>query len=344
MIDLRKSLVPSPELHLVEAVPGDPWERDLQPSIEAPPDADQAPAPEARWDGQAARTGICGTVSPRVLVLPNGNYRMYYSQMLPRAGNPAGANDYDHCTTRILSAYSTDGFKWTPEPGVRLSAEAGGAGDYRVVSSEVVPTGDGRLRMYYECCCGPQSVQNTILSAVSDDGLKWTREPGARIESEGRNVSSPRIIFFPGNLCRMYFLERGEGIRSAVSHDGLHFTTEPGVRIAQDSTHDAMVAFAPEIFEVAGKGYTMFYAGYASAERSSILRADSVDGLSWNKSAKPILSPGGKWDAAKSSEMCLYPLPKTTSSRARYRMVYEACDGTAMNKRGVWRIAGATST
>lgn len=344
MIDLRKSRVSSPELHRLKTAPGPFGERDLQPAIEAPPDSDQAPAPEAQWDPQAARTGVCGSVSPRVLVLPNGDYRMYYTQMLPRPGHPAGANDYDRCTARILSAYSTDGIKWTPEAGVRLSAEAGGAGDYRVVSSEVVPTGEGRLRMYYECCRGPQSSQNTILSAISDDGLNWTREPGVRIESEGRNVSSPRVIFFPGAFCRMYFLERGEGIRSAVSQDGLQFTTEPGVRIAQDSTHDALVAFAPEVVEVQGEGYTMFYAGYASAQCSSILRADSVDGLNWTKSPKPVLAPGGKWDAAKCSEMCLYPLPNTASPPTRYRMVYEACDGTAMNKRGVWRIAGVTST
>ena len=79
---------------------------------------------------------------------------MYYTQILPRMGYPAGANDYDHATTRILGAVSTDGVNWTPEPGVRLTPEQGGAGAFRVVSPEVVPMpdGSGRLRMYFESC------------------------------------------------------------------------------------------------------------------------------------------------------------------------------------------------
>jgi len=76
---------------------------------------------------------------------------MYYSQVLPREGFPAGLNDYDNATTRILSATSPDGSVWTGEPGVRLSAEQGGAGALRVVSCEVVPAIDApdQLRMYY---------------------------------------------------------------------------------------------------------------------------------------------------------------------------------------------------
>ncbi|GIT29606.1 MAG: hypothetical protein Ct9H300mP1_16520 [Planctomycetaceae bacterium] len=66
-------------------------------------------------------------------------FSVFYSQILPRVGFPAGANDYDNSTTRILSAVSADGLNWTPDPGRELSAEQGGAGEFRVVSSEVVP-------------------------------------------------------------------------------------------------------------------------------------------------------------------------------------------------------------
>jgi len=52
----------------------------------------------------ATRTGLCGAVSPRVVALASGGYRMYYTQILPRAGFRAGANDYDNATSRILSA------------------------------------------------------------------------------------------------------------------------------------------------------------------------------------------------------------------------------------------------
>ena len=240
MIDLSQSPSASPLVHFVAADPGTAWTKDAAVAIEAPPDADVDPSPEARWSADAPRTGVCGAVGPRAIALPNGGYRMYYSQILPRPGFPAGANDYDNSTTRILSAFSADGDEWTPEPGVRPSSQAGGAGEFRVVSSEIVPVGDGRrLRMYYECCAGPQSVTNSIRSAISTDGgLEWTPEPGARWEIAGRNLSAPRIVFLSDGRCRLYCVERGRGIISAVSDDvGLVFHPEPGVRVAQDGTY-----------------------------------------------------------------------------------------------------------
>jgi len=347
MIDLSQTRSADPRIHTVAADPGILWTKDAAVAIETPPDDDAAdPRPEASWPAQAPRTGICRTVSPRILVLPGGGYRMYYSQILPRPGFPAGANDYDNSTTRILSAFSTDGATWTPEPGVRLSPQVGGAGDFRVVSSEVVPVGDGsRLRMYYECCVGPQSVTNSILSAISSDGgLEWTLESGARLAAEGHNLAAPRIIYLSDGRCRMYCYDRGHGIISAIADaGGLEFQPEPGIRIAQDGPYDSHAAFAPEILRVADAGYVMYYAGYSQSNRAYILRATSADGLNWTKSSEPVIAPGpGGWDAAKCSEMCVIPLP-SSSKEIRYRIFYEACDGTAPNERGVWRIATATS-
>ena len=67
------------------------------------------------------------------------------------------------------------------EPGVRLTPEQGNAGEFRVVSSEVVPMtdGSGRLRMYFESCPGTQSTENSIRSALSEDGgLTWKLAAG----------------------------------------------------------------------------------------------------------------------------------------------------------------------
>ncbi|MBM4002575.1 MAG: hypothetical protein FJ295_04695 [Planctomycetes bacterium] len=347
MFDLTQSASASPRVHLVATDPGRLWTKDTAVAIEAPPDIDVDPRPESRWSPDAVRTGICGAVSPRVIALPNGGYRMYYSQILPRPGFPAGANDYDNATTRILSAFSADGEAWSPEPGVRLSPLLGGAEDFRVVSSEVVPVGDGRrLRMYYECCAGSQQVTNSIRSAISGDGgMEWMPEPDARWEVAGRNISAPRLVFLNDGRCRLYCVARGIGIVSAVSEDGgLAFRSEPGVRIAQDGEYDSHAAFAPEICRVVDAGYVMYYAGYGRPNRAYILRAVSEDGLTWYKELEPVLAPGpGGWDAAKCSEMCLIRLPQREDNVVRYRMFYEACDGTASDERGVWRIASATS-
>jgi len=332
-------------VHLVDTDPGIRWSKEATVAIDAPPDSDTFPRPEATWPRENVRSGLCGVVSPRVLTLPGGGFRMYYSQILPRSGFPAGANDYDNSSTRILSAFSRDGRTWVPEPGVRLSPQEGGAGDFRVVSSEVVPVGDGRqLRMYFECCPGSQAVTNSIRSATSSDGLKWTMDPGVRVESEGHNYASPRIVFLDDGRCRMYLFDRGQGIISLVSGDGLEFHQEPGLRIAQDGPYETLCAFAPEIVRVAGAGYVMYYAGYSHMARADILRAVSSDGLTWKKDADPVITPGpGGWDAAKSSEMCLIRLPAAANELPRYRMFYEGCDGTAPGSRGVWRIATATS-
>lgn len=347
MIDLTQSLTASPFVQTVAMDPGSRWLKDARVAIDAPPDNDVDPLPEARWSADLLRTGVCGAVSPRVIRLPSGQYRMYYTQILPQPEFPAGANDYDHSTTRILSAISDDGSAWTPEAGVRLTPQAGGAGLFRVVSSEVVPTDAGnQLRMYYECCPGPQSVASTIRSALSlDGGLQWTPEPGARLSSDVDRFSAPRIVFLDDGRCRLYCLAVGKGIVSAISEDGgVTFVQEPGLRIAQDSIYDSHAAFAPEIMLVADVGYVMYYAGYGSPTQACILRAISDDGFTWTKDPLPVLLPGnGTWDAAKCSEMCLIRTPDHKEISPRFRMLYEACDGTSINQRGVWRIASATT-
>lgn len=361
MIDLTQARAASPHVQSVDVDPGMDWEKERRVAIDAPPDRDTCPLPESAWPEDAVRTGICGVVSPRVIALAGGGFRMYYSQILPRPGYPSGANDYDNASTRILSAWSSDGMGWIPEAGVRLSPQEAGAGDFRVVSSEVVPIGDGRrLRMYFECCPGSQGVTNSIRSATSEDGLRWEVEAGSRVESSGHNYAAPRIVFLEDGRLRMYLFDRGLGIISLVSSDGLRFDQEPGVRIAQDTDHDRLCAFAPEIIRVTGVGYVMYYAGYSNPQTASILRAESTDGLRWTKRPRPVITPSrrqlgsqhsgsqrlgpGNWDAAKASEMCLIRLPQGDDKTTRFRMLYEACDGTAPGARGVWRIASAIAT
>ena len=313
-------------------------------AIDAPPDNDLVPTPAARWPAEAARTGLCGAVSPRVVALAAGGYRLYYTQILPRAGFSAGANDYDNATTRILSAISIDGATWEPESGVRLSPRQGGAGDSRVVSSEVVPASGekGKLRMYFECCPGTQAQPNSIRSALSADGLHWVVERGHRIEVRGGNVSAPRLVFLDDGRCRLYFHQRGRGIMSAVSGDGLTFEMETGVRINAGGPHDRLTAFAPEILRLPDGHHRMYYAGYRDAKRADILTALSNDGLRWEKVAEPVHAPGSQaWDAAKCSEMCI--IWDSRQEAAGFQMLYEACDGTASQQRGVWRIACARS-
>lgn len=346
MIDLVQTTADSPLVQTVSADPGVSWVVDAVPAIQPPPDGEVDPLPEVQWPADAVRTGIYGVVSPRIVGLADGSYRLYYTQIMPRKGFPAGANDYDNASSRILSATSTDGETWIPEAGVRLSPEQGGAGEFRVVSSEVVPIDSphGRYRMYYECCRGPQSRQNSIRSAISHDGLEWLPEPGTRLESPGVNFMSPRIVLLPNGQCRLYCHERDKGIVSAISDDGLTFQPESGIRISPDTPHDQLVAFAPEIVRIADGGFRMYYAGYSSPARAQILTALSDDGLIWRKQPEPVITGNGNgYNCVKASEMCVMRLRPEIEQAATYRMLFETCDGTAKDERGVWRIASATA-
>ena len=346
MIDLTRSTTGSPSVHTVTRDPGTTWTRTEGAAIEAVPDthATPLPTPETRWPRDGARSGLCGAVSPRVLRLPDHTYRMYYTQILPRAGHPTGANDYDNATTRILSAVSTDGLSWTPEPGVRLTPEQGGAGQFRVVSSEVVPILDesGCMRMYFESCPGTQSTENSIRSAISEDGgLVWSLEEGHRLRIGGGNVMAARIIFTDDGLIRLYVTQRGVGIVSAVSTDGgTNFEVE-GPRLSEDPT-----AFAPEIVRLPQGGYRIYYSSQVSETvpteggSQQIVSATSPDGLDWRVDGAAVVPDGNGPDAVKASEMCTFELP-SGAAEGKFGMVYEGCDGTSHNARGVWCIARA---
>jgi hypothetical protein len=54
--------------------------------------------------------------------------------------------------------------------------------------------GSGRWRMYFECCPGTQAVTSIIRSAVSEDGLEWTMEPGDRLRGHGGSYNAPRVL------------------------------------------------------------------------------------------------------------------------------------------------------
>src|SRR5262249_19084089 len=123
----------------------------------------------------------------------------------------------------------------------------------------------------------------------------------------------------------------------------LTFREEPGLRIVQGGPLDKRSAFASEVLKIATGGYRMYYAGYSAPNRAQILTALSDDGLTWRKEPEPVIVPTeGGLDGVKCSEMCVLQLPGR-GGKARLRIFYEACDGTAKDQRGVWRILSAVA-
>jgi hypothetical protein len=137
------------------------------------------------------------------------------------------------------------GTRWLKDPGVRIDIPAE-PGHWKVLTPDVVALPGGGLRMYYTLV-GPgvdyTVTQGNILSAVSDDGEHWEKEPGVRVgphEPEaGLRVVCPDVVPLPEGGYRMYFEaqppDRPARIGSARSDDGLSWEPEPGARFGDDT-------------------------------------------------------------------------------------------------------------
>lgn len=205
--------------------------------------------------GNGGETGHAGT--PEVIVLQDGTYRMYFCHMYYDAGI-AGYRG------QILSAVSTDGLTWAKESGIRVNF--GGMYDsIRIAHPDGIRLPDETYRMYYS---GFDGTHYRILSAVSTDGLAWTKEGGVRIDVGGihdtLHAIGALVVKVPDGRYIMFYT--GEPIPfvgyilSAVSTDGLAWVKEDGIRIERG---DYATVGAGDIIKLSGYQYRM----YISADR-----------------------------------------------------------------------------
>ena len=309
-------------VHYQPTDPGLHWEKDAQIAIDL----------DSPLDSQKILT-------PNVVKLPDGGYRMYYTGYGP--GRPV-----EESQGYILSAFSEDAVTWTKEPGVRVDVHEPYAAK-RALCPDVIPLPGGRWRMYFEAW--PENGPGNILSAISHDGLQWEPEPGIRFGDGEWAYGSPRGLYVEESgrtrfrlYCHHYSYPMKSGldaqnhIVSAISDDRLNFEPEPGVRVAQETEYEAYAVYAPEILFLGNGTYRMYYPGWSEAPdmHGRIFSAVSEDGLQWQKDEGIRLDIGGPRDQTHCSEPCVIDLPD-----GRYRMFYEACD-----KDRMWRILSATAS
>lgn len=156
----------------------------------------------------------------RIFRLPDGGYRMYFHTRFGAAKPGIG------------SAISSDGLTFTREPGLRVSAkDAGFDPGVELSPGDIVPTSDGRYRMYFSSLT-PQSGEltfNVVKSAISDDLVNWTVEEGDRLggSSQIRGGEHPSAVVNPDGSVTLFY---GRNINLAVfystSLDGLTFDKE----------------------------------------------------------------------------------------------------------------------
>lgn len=171
-------------------------------------------------------------------------------------------------------------FVWTVDPGVRLE-------DATVPNVYWIE--DGRIRMYY-------GGQDGILSAVSDDGLTFSKEYGVRVPSGSQDspemiVSDPTLLRLDADRVRIYYKgATGPGgpgqsvhnIFSAISRDGLLFEKE-GVRIDSEQTPDRGWASVPEAIVLPDGRVRLYYVSNGLDVKHGVVSAISDDGLSFTR-------------------------------------------------------------
>lgn len=182
---------------------------------------------------------------PSVVPLPQGGYRMYYKGMNP-------SYPWVH---RVYSAYSTDSLVWQRE-GLRYQNL--GPPDYGFTSvPDVVRLPDGRYRLYYT----GGEMKNATLSAISADGLTFTREEGIRLEP----AVDPNVLLLPDGTYRMFYsilpsLGNPQAIYTAISDDGLTWSPQ-GLIVAPGGTYDTLAAMDPGAVLLPQGDFRVYYGG-----------------------------------------------------------------------------------
>ncbi|RPI90626.1 MAG: hypothetical protein EHM42_01110, partial [Planctomycetaceae bacterium] len=133
---------------------------------------------------------------------------------------------------------------WIKEDGPRLRGSRD-LDSSKLQSPCIVRLPSGGYRLFYTAV-GPAKpypdCQGYILSAVSDDGLAFEKEPGIRLAPQPQiphmalRVISPSVAASSDGRWRMYFESRGSAdvptvICSAISSDMLHWELEAGIRL-----------------------------------------------------------------------------------------------------------------
>ena len=121
---------------------------------------------------------------PSIVALPDGGYRMYYSNGIMGHGVlPA---------SRVLSATSPDGLTWTADPGYRFGSLDLNDAANRTDHPSVRYNEDGDYTVYF-------FRQKEIWTARSNDGLTWND-----FASTGLWMNDPDIFELPNGEIRMY--------------------------------------------------------------------------------------------------------------------------------------------
>lgn len=250
-------------------------------------------------------------LAPTVASCGDGRWRMYVE-----ARGPADRQ------TVICSAISTDMLHWEWEGGIRFQGPDNVGGPRYLA----LPNGQGRLYCFVSehDPLGNRRSQS-VISAVTSDGLQFEREPGYRLrdnqaEYDTAGITAAEVIppAIPGDRWTMFF-----SAWQSAPKDG---------RLLVHPSQDADAVDNGRSADFAAASIASDMSGY----RSRIFASCSEDGLAWGPAERAIDGAGyggPGLDAVHAEDMSLIEIEP-----GRYRMYYAACDA-----QGNWRVVSAVT-
>ncbi len=202
----------------------------------------------------------------------------------------------------IELAISNDGINFELK-GTVIRDDGIGSEQEMVTNPAVFRLKNGKYRMIYEGSKDRQAVRK-LYSAISDDGVKWTKEKGIRLEDsiffsdpkKGKSsdvifTSVPDVIRLENDCLRMYYTVIDESRIAESCDEGL--TWEKKGKIMFDVYLD--VVQDPDIIRMEDSTYKLFFSTQ-DLERTKqwVISASSEDGINFKLEPGKIESLGGK--------------------------------------------------
>jgi predicted GH43/DUF377 family glycosyl hydrolase len=211
---------------------------------------------------------LTGVFMQFIVKLPDGRFRLYYTD---QTGEPSAPG-----ARAIMSAISEDGLSFTIEDGDRLTYTGTGYELSGIRGSKILQLNNGSYRMYYHGI-GEKIGEYEhwrVLSAVSEDGLNWTREEGVRLDPSDLCGYTTRIgnvapFITSDNIYHLYVSalvcdggDAVQGIFDATSTDGLTFTVNSTPVITGYVTESNNVEPEDPAVIMTDNGLRMYFAPY----------------------------------------------------------------------------------
>ncbi|MCD6146330.1 MAG: right-handed parallel beta-helix repeat-containing protein [Methanosarcinales archaeon] len=209
---------------------------------------------------------------PFVVKLADGRFRLYFTGEESTPESTIETTGYK----AIQSAISENGLNFTIEDGDRLAYTGSGYEYLGIRDEKILRLSNGSYRMYYHGI--DENEHWRVLSALSHDGLNWTREEGVRLDPSdlcnytyATGIGNMAPVITSDGIYHLYVCalvcDGGygvPGIFDATSTDGLTFTVNNIPVITGYATESNRVGPEDPAVIMTDEGFRMYFAAYGS--------------------------------------------------------------------------------